>query len=97
VQERKDRKKARKEKRAAMLAAIEPNPLLGEISLLFDSAEELKSEDTLMAERAAAEEDDEEDEEFVDFRLHETARILADFISLKMENLIAYNVDKNTG
>ncbi len=94
VQERKDRKKARKAKREAMLAAVETNPLLGEISLLFDSTEALKSEDTLLAEKAAkekveTEENDEEDEEFVDFRLHETARILADFIALKMENLIA--------
>lgn len=93
VQERKDRKKQRKEKREAMLAAAEPNPLLGEISLIFDSTEELKSEDTLLAEQAAKEkaanEDEDEDEEYVDFRLNETARILADLIDLKMENLIA--------
>ncbi len=97
VEERKARKKARKEKRAAMLAAIEPNPLMGEVTLVFDSNEELKSEDTLLAEQAAAEEQDEddEDEEFVDYRLHETARILADFIALKMENLIAL-ADKKT-
>jgi len=91
VQERKDRKKARKAKRDEMMAAVEPNPLLGEISLLFDSTEELKSEDTLLAEQAAKEkaETEEDEEEFVDFRLHETVRILADFIALKMENLIA--------
>ncbi len=99
VQERKDRKKARKAKRAEMLAAVEANPLLGEVTLVFDSNEELKSEDTLLAEQQAAEEvneDDEEDEEFVDFRLHETARILADFIDLKMQNLIAATSKKNT-
>ncbi len=99
VQERKDRKKERKEKREAMLAAAEPNPLLGEISLIFDSTEELKSEDTLLAEQAAKEkaanEDEEEDEEYVDFRLNETARILADLIDLKMENLIA-KADKSS-
>ncbi len=96
AEERKARKKVRKEKRAAMMAAIEPNPLLGEVTLVFDSKEELKSEDTLMAEQAAAENPDEdEDEEFVDYRLHETARILADFIALKMENLIAL-ADKKT-
>ena len=100
VQERKERKKARKAKREAMLAAAEPNPLLGEISLLFDSTEELKSEDTLLAEQAAkekaAEEDaEDENEEYVDFRLNETARIMADFIALKMENLIA-KADKKT-
>ncbi|VAW46166.1 Tail-specific protease precursor [hydrothermal vent metagenome] len=100
VQEHKERKKARKAKREAMLAAAEPNPLLGEISLLFDSTEELKSEDTLLAEQVAkekaAEQDTEgENEEYVDFRLHETARILADFIALKMENLIA-KADKKT-
>jgi hypothetical protein len=38
---------------------------------------------------AAEDDDDNNDEEWVDFRLHETARILADFIDLKMENLIA--------
>lgn len=90
VEERKARKKARKEKREAMMAAAEPNPLLGEVTLLFDSIEELKSDDTLAAEQAAREEaaaDD--DEEWVDFRLHETARILADFITLQMNHLIA--------
>ncbi len=92
VKEREDRKKARKAKREEMLAAAQPNPLLGEISLLFDSAEALKSEDTLLAEQQAKEEaaeEGEDEEEFVDFRLHETARILADLISLKMETLIA--------
>lgn len=100
VEERKARKNARKLKREAMLAAAEPNPLLGEVSLLFDSAEELKSEDTLLAEKEAkekaAEDDEEEDEEFVDFRLHETARILADFIALKIEHLIAKTEQKST-
>ncbi len=94
VEERKARKKARKEKREAMAAAVEPNPLLGEVTLLFDSTEELKSDDTLAAEQAAREEaatneDEEDDEEWVDFRLHETARILADFITLQMNHLIA--------
>jgi carboxyl-terminal processing protease len=94
VEERKARKQERKAKRAAMMAAIEPNPLLGEVTLLFDSNEALKSEDTLLAEQRAEEasandEEGEEDEEFVDYRLHETARILADFIGLKKENLIA--------
>lgn len=94
VEERKARKKERKDKRAAMMAAIEPNPLLGEVTLLFDSNEALKSDDTLLAEQRAEaaidnEEEGEEDEEFIDFRLHETARILADFIDLKLENLIA--------
>lgn len=99
VQERKERKKERKAKREAMLAALEPNPLLGEISLLFDSTEALKSEDTLLAEKVAkekaAEGDEDEDEEYVDFRLNETARILADLIDLKMENLIAEAVKSN--
>lgn len=94
VEERKARKKARKEKREAMMAAVEPNPLLGEVSLLFDSIEELKSDDTLAAEKAAREEaaaddDEDNDEEWIDFRLHETARILADFITLQMNHLIA--------
>jgi len=96
VAERKARKEARKEKRAAMLAAVENhNPLLGQVTLLFDSNEELKSADTLAAEQAAAEEaaaeeaEAEEEEPFVDFRLHETARILADFIDIKKQHLIA--------
>jgi carboxyl-terminal processing protease len=95
VEERKARKKARKAKRAELMAAIEPNPLLGEITLLYDSNDDLKSDDTLAAEQrakeeaAADEEEDIDDEEFVDYRLHETARILADFIGLKREHLIA--------
>lgn len=88
IEERKQRKEERKQKRAEMLANIEPHPLLGEINLIYDSKEALKSEDTLQAEQKAKEED-EDYEEFVDFRLHETARILSDFIDLKMENLIA--------
>ena len=79
-----------------MLAAVENhNPLLGQVTLLFDSNEELKSADTLAAEQAAAEEaaaeeaEAEEEEPFVDFRLHETARILADFIDIKKQHLIA--------
>ncbi|WP_223786774.1 carboxy terminal-processing peptidase [Marinicella meishanensis] len=99
VEERKARKKARKAKRAELMAAIEPNPLLGEVTLLYDSGEELKSDDTLAAEQrakeeAAADDEDIDDEEFVDYRLHETARILADFIDLKKERLIA-KTDKN--
>lgn len=94
VEERKARKKARKAKREEMLAAVEPNPILGEVSTLFDSTEALKSDDTLAAEQAAREEaaaneDDEDNEEWVDYRLHETARILADFITLQMNHLIA--------
>ncbi len=88
IQERKQRKEARKKKRAEMLAKIEPHPLLGDVQLVYDSKEGLKSDDTLEAEQKAKEED-EDYEEFVDFRLHETARILSDFIDLKMENLIA--------
>jgi len=96
VQERKQRKKERKEKRAAMIASHQPNPLLSEVSLVFDSKETLKSEDTIKAEQKDEEEseEDEEDEEYVDFRLHETARILADLISLKMKNLIAEAANK---
>lgn len=88
IEERKQRKKERKQKRADMLAKVEPHPLLGEVELVYDSKEDLKSDDTLQAEQKAKEED-EDYEEFVDFRLHETARILSDFIDLKMENLIA--------
>ncbi|MFC3195215.1 carboxy terminal-processing peptidase [Marinicella sediminis] len=93
VQERKARKQARKEKREALMASEQSHPLLSEVSLLFDSKETLKSEDTLEAEQEAAEEED-EDEEYVDFRLHETARILADLIGLKMNTLIAQAADK---
>lgn len=96
VEERKERKKQRKAKRAAMLAEVQPHPLLGNVELVFDSKEALKSEDTLKAEQQEAIEDDEdEDEEYVDFRLHETARILSDFITLKMEHLIAHSGDKS--
>jgi len=91
VKDRKERKKQRKEKRAAIMAQAQANPLLGKVNLVFDSKEALKSEDTKLAEKESLEEakDDEEVEEFVDFRLHETARILSDFITLKLENLIA--------
>jgi carboxyl-terminal processing protease len=95
VEERKARKKARKEKREALLAMEQTHPLLGEVSLLFDSKETLKSEDTLEAEQEAAEEADEDEELFVDFRLHESARILADLIGLKMNTLIAQAPKKN--
>jgi len=95
VEERKARKKARKEKREALLAMEHTHPLLGEVSLLFDSKETLKSEDTLEAEQEAAEEADEDEELFVDFRLHESARILADLIGLKMNTLIAQAPKKN--
>jgi carboxyl-terminal processing protease len=106
VKERKNRKKELKAKRAEMLAALQPNPLLGEVKLLFDSKEELKSEDTLNAEQQAEAEiekknadaedeleDEDEFDDYVDFRLEETARILSDFINLKLENLLAH-VDK---
>lgn len=95
VEERKARKQARKEKREALLAMDQTHPLLGEVSLLFDSKEILKSEDTLEAEQEAAEEADEDEELFVDFRLHESARILADLIGLKMNTLIAQAPRKN--
>ncbi|MEZ5471588.1 MAG: carboxy terminal-processing peptidase [Marinicella sp.] len=88
IEERIQRKEERKKKRAEMLANVEAHPLLGEVSLVYDSKEALKSDDTIEAEQKAIEED-EDYEEFVDFRLHETARILSDFIDLKMENLIA--------
>ncbi len=96
VKERKERKKARKEKRANIIAQAQPNPLLGKVDLVFDSKEDLKSEDTKIAEQQTPEDIDEEDiEEFVDFRLHETARILSDFITLKLENLIAKAEEKS--
>lgn len=94
IQERKQRKEERKKKRAEMLSKIEPHPLLGDVQLVYDSKEGLKSDDTLQAEQKAKEED-EDYEEFVDFRLHETARILSDFIDLKMENLIAKAAKSN--
>ena len=89
-EQRKARKEARKAKREAMLAEMEPNPLLPEVLLVFDSKESLKSDDTIQAEQAAKEDPEaDEEEDFVDYRLHETARILADFIGLKMKHLIA--------
>ena len=77
-----------------MLATEQSHPLLGEVNLLFDSKEQLKSEDTLEAEQEAAEEADEDEELYVDFRLHESARILADLIGLKMNTLIAQASEK---
>ncbi|TDR23646.1 carboxy terminal-processing peptidase [Marinicella litoralis] len=95
VKERKQRKKQRKEKRAAIIAQAQANPLLGKVNLVFDSKEALKSEDTKMAEQQTeVDAEDEEVEDFVDFRLHETARILSDFITLKLENLIAKSEKK---
>ena len=95
---RKARKDARKVKREALLKAQEESSILNQVETLFDSNETHKSKDTLAAEAEAlaeAEKDgDEEDELFVDFRLQETARILGDYIDLKMKALLAKQGDK---
>ncbi|MCX7545683.1 carboxy terminal-processing peptidase [Marinicella gelatinilytica] len=120
VKEREQRKEARKVKRKAMLEATEPNPLLGEITVLVDSAEDLivdaEKESSDKATQKIAEKDaqlidspndkeevetlqeetDEEDEDelYVDFRLHESARILSDLIDFNQRRLVAKH-DKN--
>lgn len=89
---RKARSEARKAKREALVKAKEENSVLNQVETLFDSNETHKSKDTLAAEvLAEAEDEDEENEEelFVDFRLQETARILGDYIDLKMKALLA--------
>ncbi|WP_395374058.1 carboxy terminal-processing peptidase [Marinicella sp. W31] len=83
--DRKNREKQRKERRLAMLENNQ-NDLIASIDVLFDSAElEAKAEEPTDDE---AEEGDEE-EEFVDYKLHETARILGDFIKLNSKKMMA--------
>ena len=97
---RKARKEARKVKREAMKLAQEDHSILDQVETLFDSNETHKSKDTIAAEAEALaeaesdDEDSEEDELFVDFRLQETARILGDYIDLKMKALLAKQGDK---
>ncbi len=108
AKEREHRKQQRKAKRKALLAATEPDPLLGEITLLVDSTEALEVEDKAqdqaddsansedqdtqpVADKASQENADEEDEEYVDFRLHESARILSDLIDFNHRQLLAKN------
>ncbi len=95
-EERKARKEARKAKREALKAEHSENKVLDEVVMVFDSNDTHKSKDTIEAEsEALANQDDEdesseEDEEaFVDFRMHEAARILNDYIGLKMKKLLA--------
>jgi len=111
AKEREQRKEERKAKRKAMLAATEPNPLLGEITVLIDSAEDLlvdeeqqkeveideatQDESQDSQEEVAESSEDEEDEPFVDFRLHESARILSDLIEFNQRQLLAKH-DKPT-
>ncbi|WP_154222885.1 carboxy terminal-processing peptidase [Marinicella rhabdoformis] len=95
----KARKEARKAKREALLKAQEGKSILNQVETLFDSNDTHKSKDTLAVEAEAlaeAEENADEDEEelFVDFRLQETARILGDYIDLKMKALLAKQGDK---
>lgn len=108
AKERAKRKEQRKAKRQALLAATEPDPLLGEITVLVDSAEALEVDDEEQSETADdakkqqnqetqevvensdSESDTEDDEEpYVDFRLHESARILSDLIDFKQRQLMA--------
>jgi carboxyl-terminal processing protease len=112
AKEREQRKEQRKAKREAMLAATEPDPLLGEITVLLDSTDDLLVEDDKQPETAGqanqkdnedgehdkqvadnAEDDsstsDEEEEAYVDFRLHESVRILSDLIDFNQQRLVA--------
>lgn len=112
AKEREARKEERKAKRKAMMAATEPDPLLGEITVLVDSAEALEVEESLKAEQKAdpqdaeqdkkdadqtvadnadtnEEESEEDDEPYVDFRLHESVRILSDLIDFNQQRLVA--------
>ena len=110
AKEREDRKEQRKEKRKALLEASEPDPLLGEITVLVDSTDDLEvkedepseTEDSVtekdsqdgeqkVADNADAsdEESDDEEEAFVDFRLHESVRILSDLIDFNQQRLVA--------
>lgn len=93
----KKRREALKQKRQALVASqADRNPLLGSVELLFDSAEALSDEPTAEEKIAAAQaspenetDEDEDDELFVDFRLHEAARIMSDFINLQHKQLLA--------
>ncbi len=98
---RKARKEARKAKRESMKLAQENISILDQVETLFDSNETHKSKDTLAAEAesvtavdAEAADEEEEEELFVDFRLQETARILSDYIDLKMKALLAKQIEK---
>ncbi len=91
---RKSREEQRKAKREAMKEAQTPNQSLSEVILIFDSNETHKSKDTLAAETEALEEqtsnpEDDSEDEYVDFRMHEAARIMVDYIDLKMKQLLA--------
>jgi hypothetical protein len=89
-----------------MLAATEPDPLLGEINVLVDSAEALVVDDdtkqnstpeenkevadnTTDQIKEADADVDEEDEPYVDFRLHESVRILSDLIDFNQRRMVA--------
>lgn len=102
TKEREHRKQQRKAKRKALLTATEPDPLLGEITVLVDSTEALvvedKEQDSDMSSDIASQDpdetpetDEEDDDIFVDFRLHESARILSDLIDFNQRQLVAKN------
>ncbi|KAA3640672.1 MAG: tail-specific protease [Proteobacteria bacterium] len=114
AKEREQRKEERKAKRKELMAATEPDPLLGEITVLVNSADALiaepakeqKVQDEKTQEDSDEEqltdpsdsetetddvlaEDDDDEEMYVDFRLHESARILSDLIDFNQRRLVA--------
>jgi len=108
VKQREQRKEQRKAKREAMLAATEPDPLLGEIAVLVDSTEELMVDNEKQSEKANQDDEkdndkqevaanadvsdetsEDEEEAYVDFRLHESVRIISDLIDFNQQRLVA--------
>ena len=90
--DRKNREKQRKEQRLAMMESAQ-HELIASIEVLYDSAELGEQADEEPAN--TEDEDAEEEEEFVDYKLHETARILGDFIDLQSKKMMAARNDKN--
>jgi len=82
---RKSREEERKQQRLSMLENSQSD-LIASIDVLYDSENGLESEEPTDSEDS---DDEETEEEFVDYKLHETARILGDFIDLRSKKMMA--------
>lgn len=91
TQNHKDREEQRKQQRLE-LAESSQNALIAKVDIIYDSDDTIsKTEDN--SEPDNNEEDDDQSE-YVDYKLHETARILSDLIDMKNKKLIAAQSDK---